>query len=222
MAQISNSSFSLSPDLQKLFENINKQQLDLENQITKLNNVVDLLKQQEMILEIKEEVKDLDKWIEEVKSSADEQEKEKDKQFVLNKLKKNEEQFKQIQASIRRAILTSKQNIEKEFKHQREMLLSRKVNGDDNDYDKRDGVLKHAILNSTSDVTGALRRTTQLMQQEIERNESSKTLKSTHNEYRGLTSIIRSSKQLITKLEQKFGILVFLGFLGLLLGSFEY
>ncbi|CAJ0747419.1 151_t:CDS:2 [Entrophospora sp. SA101] len=220
MAQISNSSFSLSPDLQKLFENINKQQLDLENQITKLNNVVDLLKQQEMILEIKEEVKDLDKWIEEVKSSADEQEKEKDKQFVLNKLKKNEEQFKQIQASIRRAILTSKQNIEKEFKHQREMLLSRKVNGDDNDYDKRDGVLKHAILNSTSDVTGALRRTTQLMQQEIERSVYS--AKSTHNEYRGLTSIIRSSKQLITKLEQKFGILVFLGFLGLLLGSFEY
>ncbi|CAJ0767089.1 1965_t:CDS:2 [Entrophospora sp. SA101] len=212
MAQISNSSFSLSPDLQKLFENINKQQLDLENQITKLNNVVDLLKQQEMILEIKEEVKDLDKWIEEVKSSADEQEKEKDKQFVLNKLKKNEEQFKQIQASIRRAILTSKQNIEKEFKHQREMLLSRKVNGDDNDYDKRDGVLKRRNF---SDVTGALRRTTQLMQQEIERSVySAKVL--------GLTSIIRSSKQLITKLEQKFGILVFLGFLGLLLGSFEY
>ncbi|CAJ0627214.1 11315_t:CDS:2 [Entrophospora sp. SA101] len=208
MAQISNSSFSLSPDLQKLFENINKQQLDLENQITKLNNVVDLLKQQEMILEIKEEVKDLDKWIEEVKSSADEQEKEKDKQFVLNKLKKNEEQFKQIQASIRRAILTSKQNIEKEFKHQREMLLSRKVNGDDNDYDKRDGVLKRRNF---SDVTGALRRTTQLMQQEIERSVySAKVL--------GLTSIIRSSKQLITKLEQSdwtdrllilFGLLVF-------------
>ena len=50
-------------------------------------------------------------------------------------------------------------------------------------------------------------------------DESSRSVKTTYNEYRGFTSVVRSSKQLITKLEQSdwtdrllilFGLFVFL------------
>ncbi|CAG8604488.1 6924_t:CDS:2, partial [Racocetra fulgida] len=164
----------------------------LETKVTQLKNVIALTTQQELYTEIRDGVKELEKWIEDIKQTADEQEREKDKQTILHRL----------QASIRRAVLTSKQNIEREAKIEREMLLG------------------------PSDVTDALRRTTQLMQQEIERSaysakildESSRALKSTYSEYRGFSSVLRGSKQLITKLEQidwtdrlliLFGLLVF-------------
>ncbi|CAG8743037.1 948_t:CDS:2, partial [Gigaspora rosea] len=154
----------------------------------------------------------LEKWIEDIKQTADEQEREKDKQTILHRLQRNEEQYKQLQASIRRAVLTSKQNIEREAKIEREMLLGR-VDGRNTfafEMRRRNFTSEDALLHSASDVTDALRRTTQLMQQEIERSaysakildESSRALKSTYSEYRGFSSVLRGSKQLITKLEQ--------------------
>ncbi|CAG8637666.1 13500_t:CDS:2 [Rhizophagus irregularis] len=198
---------TISPQVLVLFENLNKRQLELENKVTQLKNVIILLTQQELAAEIRNGVKELEKWIE---------------------LHRNEEQFKQLQVSIRRAILTSKQNIEKEAKIEREMLLGR-GHGKQEVFEmrRRNLTSEDTLLHSASDVTESLRRTTQLMEQEIERSaysakildESSRTLKTTFNEYRGFSSVVRSSKQLITKLEQSdwtdrllilFGLFVFL------------
>ncbi|RIA94825.1 Sec20-domain-containing protein [Glomus cerebriforme] len=218
----------ISPEVHILFENLNKRQLELENNVTHLKNVIVLSTQQELAAEIRNGIKELGKWIEDVKQIAEEQEKEKDKQAILEMLRRNEEQFKQLQVSIRRAILTSKQNIEKEAKIEREMLLGR-GHGKQEVFEmrRRNLTSEDALLHSASDVTESLRRTAQLMEQEIERSaysakildESSRTLKTTFNEYRGFSSVVRSSKQLITKLEQSdwtdrllilFGLFVFL------------
>ncbi|CAG8559613.1 7407_t:CDS:2 [Acaulospora morrowiae] len=195
-----------------LFENLNKRQLELENKITQLKNVIIFSVQQELSAEIRDGIKELGKLIDDIKQLADEQEKEKDKQQILQRLHRNEEQYKQLQASLRRAILTSKQNIEREAKIEREMLLGRNDGRNQEVFEmrRRNFTSEDSLLHSASDVTESLRRTTQLMQQEIERSaysaklldESSRTLKSTYNEYRGFNSVIRGSKQLITKLEQ--------------------
>ncbi|CAG8496559.1 12044_t:CDS:2 [Funneliformis mosseae] len=205
-----------SPEVFTLFENLNKRHLELENNVTRLKNVIVLSIQQGLAAEIREGVKEFGKWIEVGIT-------------ILQMLRRNEEQFKQLQSSIRRAILASKQNIDKEAKIEREMLLGR---GDGRNLEafemrRRNLTSEDAILHSASDVTESLRRTTQLMQQEIERSaysakvldESSRTLKTTFNEYRGFSSVVRSSKQLITKLEQSdwtdrllilFGLFVFI------------
>ncbi|RGB26689.1 Sec20-domain-containing protein [Rhizophagus diaphanus] len=219
---------TISPQILVLFENLNKRQLELENKVTQLKNVIILLTQQELAAEIRNGVKELEKWIEDIKEIAEEQETDKEKQVIMQKLHRNEEQFKQLQVSIRRAILTSKQNIEKEAKIEREMLLGR-GHGKQEVFEmrRRNLTSEDTLLHSASDVTESLRRTTQLMEQEIERSaysakildESSRTLKTTFNEYRGFSSVVRSSKQLITKLEQSdwtdrllilFGLFVFL------------
>ncbi|KAF0474727.1 Sec20-domain-containing protein [Gigaspora margarita] len=203
---------TLSPEILARFESINRRQLDLETKVTQLKNVITLTAQQELYSDIRDGVKELEKWIEDIKQTADEQEREKDKQTILHRLQRNEEQYKQLQASIRRAVLTSKQNIEREAKIEREMLLGR-VDGRNTfafEMRRRNFTSEDALLHSASDVTDALRRTTQLMQQEIERSaysakildESSRALKSTYSEYRGFSSVLRGSKQLITKLEQ--------------------
>ncbi|CAG8769680.1 12100_t:CDS:2, partial [Funneliformis caledonium] len=85
-------------------------------------------------------------------------------------------------------ILASKQNIDKEAKIEREMLLDR---GDDHNLK----AFKMRRRNLT--LVESLRRTTQLMQQEIEQSaylakvldESSRTLKTTFNEYQGFSSV---------------------------------
>ncbi|CAG8454965.1 3849_t:CDS:2 [Acaulospora colombiana] len=194
-----------------LFENLNKRQLELEAKITQLKNVIIFSAQQELSAEIRDGIKELGKLIDDIKQLADEQEKEKDRQAILQRLLRNEDQYKQLQVSLRRAILTSKQNIEREAKIEREMLLGRN-DGRNQAFEmrRRNLTSEDALLHSATDVTESLRRTTQLMQQEIERSvysakvldESSKALKSTYNEYRGFTSVIRGSKQLITKLER--------------------
>ncbi|RHZ86669.1 hypothetical protein Glove_48g65 [Diversispora epigaea] len=220
---------TLAPEILSLFENLNKRQLEIEEKITRLKNVLNLITQQELSAEIRGSIKELGKLIDAVKLIAEEQEKEKDKNAILQRLQRNEELHKQLQASHRRAILTSKQNIEREAKIEREMLLGRGDSGRNlNVFEMRNRNLtsEDTLIHSAKDVTESLRRTTELMQQEIERSaysakildESSKTLKTTFSEYRGFASVVRGSKQLITKLEQIdwtdrlliiFGLLVF-------------
>ncbi|CAI2175438.1 13906_t:CDS:2 [Funneliformis geosporum] len=214
-----------SPEVLTLFENLNKRHLELENNVTRLKNVIVLPIQQGLAAEIREGVKEFGKWIEVGISFII------PLTSIIFELRRNEDQFKQLQSSIRRAILASKQNIEKEAKIEREMLLGR---GDGRNLEafemrRRNLSSEDAILHSASDVTESLRRTTQLMQQEIERSaysakvldESSRTLKTTFNEYRGFSSVVRSSKQLITKLEQKCGIQDLGGYLGSLRGLYK-
>lgn len=55
---------TISPQVLVLFENLNKRQLELENKVTQLKNVIILSTQQELAAEIRNGVKELEKWIE--------------------------------------------------------------------------------------------------------------------------------------------------------------
>ncbi|CAG8753430.1 12975_t:CDS:1, partial [Gigaspora rosea] len=55
---------TLSPEILARFENINRRQLDLETKVTQLKNVITLTAQQELYSDIRDGVKDLEKWIE--------------------------------------------------------------------------------------------------------------------------------------------------------------
>jgi hypothetical protein len=55
---------SISAQVLSLFENLNKRQLELENTVTQLKNVIILSTQQELAAEIRNGVKELEKWIE--------------------------------------------------------------------------------------------------------------------------------------------------------------
>ncbi|CAG8534860.1 4936_t:CDS:2 [Ambispora gerdemannii] len=231
---------SLSLEILRHFETINRLQLDLEASITNLTNVTELSEQQEVSSLIRVGVKDLGKLIEGMKQLAEEQDRDKDRQAILQRLRRNEDQYKQLervfvnslyttnrlQASLRRAILTSKQNIEREAKLQL-FALGEGRKGEAYEMRRRNLSSDDSVLRATDDVTKTLQRTVQLMQQEIERSaysaksleDSSRILKSTYNEFRGFTAVVRGSKQLITKLEQSdwtdrllilFGLFVFI------------
>ena len=55
---------ALSHEVLNLFENLNKRQLELENNVTRLKNVIVLSTQQELAAEIRDGAKELGKWIE--------------------------------------------------------------------------------------------------------------------------------------------------------------
>jgi len=55
---------TISPEVLNLFERLNKRQLELENNVTRLKNVIVLSTQQELATEIRDGVKELGKWIE--------------------------------------------------------------------------------------------------------------------------------------------------------------
>ncbi|ORX95899.1 Sec20-domain-containing protein, partial [Basidiobolus meristosporus CBS 931.73] len=212
-------------EIQRYYEQLDKSELEIERLLTKLTNSTSVFENQQLSQEIRDKFRLFSKAIESIKLISDEQDKEEDRRSLLNKLERHEEHHKQLQVAIRKTILAAKQNIEKQTRLEREYLLKdahkaielRKRNMRNND----------GMLRTASDITDSLRRTTQLMSQEIERSaysakvldDSSKMLRSTHNEYRGFHSVMRASKQLITKLEQSdwtdrflilFGLLVFM------------
>ncbi|KAG9289260.1 hypothetical protein G9A89_007505 [Geosiphon pyriformis] len=200
---------TLPTEIHRLFEDLNRRQLELETSVTSLKHVCDLFKQQELAAYIRLGMRELEKQLEHLKQTAEEQDRDKDIQAILQRLERNQEQFKQLQGSIRQAILISNQNIEKEAKLQL-LEISEGRKGEAYELRRRNLTSDDAVLRATDDVTKTLQRTVQLMQQEIERSaysaksleDSSRTLKTTYKEFHGFTAVVRGSKQLITKLEQ--------------------
>ncbi|KAF9578358.1 hypothetical protein BGW38_005880 [Lunasporangiospora selenospora] len=144
-------------------------------------------------------------------------------------LGKIEIQFKQQQQSLRQAILTSKQNIDREAVSERELLLGGSKSAKELQELRRrgkSGDTNEHLLNTSREQNESLNRTLQLMQQEVERtshsakliDESSKTLQSTVKEYHTYDEVLKRGKNLISKLSQAdwmdrlligFGLLLF-------------
>ncbi|KAF9994318.1 hypothetical protein BGZ79_000941 [Entomortierella chlamydospora] len=132
--------------------------------------------------------------------------------------------------SLRQAILTSKQTVEREARTERELLFSGSKSAIELSQIRRRGTgdpnSSEYLLNTSKEQNESLSRTLKLMQQEVERtahsakvlDESSKTLKATVNEYQTYDEVLKRGKNLITKLNQAdlmdrlligFGLLVF-------------
>ncbi|CAG8620659.1 3323_t:CDS:2 [Paraglomus brasilianum] len=215
---------TINTEALRLFESLNRKQYELETKVTALKNITDSATHQEYTADLRNGVKELARKIEDLKQLADEQEKAKDRDAILQRLRRNEDHHRTLQVSIRRATVASKQNIDKLARS--ELLELAEGKKSDIELRRRNPNSEDAILHAANDVTESLRRTTQLMRQEIERSaysakvldDSSRTLKTAYSEYRSFSSLVRGSKQLITKLEQSdwtdrlliiFGLLVF-------------
>ncbi|KAF9986403.1 hypothetical protein BGZ65_007756 [Modicella reniformis] len=221
---------TLPRPIQTQMDTLRKQYHSLDNLISRLNNLSGgtLADHQELSRTAREESKAIEVKIEELRFLSDEQDREADRTLILAMLEKIETQFKQQQQSLRQSVLTSKQTIDREARTERELLfrgsaielgeLRRRTaaNGDTGDY----------LLSTSREQNESLSRTLKLMQQEVERtahsakviDDSSKTLKSTVNEYQTYDEVLKRGKNLITKLNQAdwmdrlligFGLLLF-------------
>ncbi|RKO90856.1 Sec20-domain-containing protein [Blyttiomyces helicus] len=172
--------------------------------------------------EVKEGLKTVIKGIEDLNDVAEEQDREADAEAIRARLDKHESQ---LQSSLRRANLSAKQNMDKAVLAEREELLSGGA-------DRRAARMRklhanEAVSQVSNELTSSLRDAVQMMNVEVERSaqaaktlaDSTRVLEQTGGEYRTFESVLKTSKQLVTKLQQRdwtdrllllFGLFVFL------------
>ncbi|CEP07446.1 hypothetical protein [Parasitella parasitica] len=201
------------------FRSLSRLAAECQRQVERLHRVDSIIVQKEVAELIKSSIRCLSTDIAVVKQLAEEQDTEATKTKIMDRLEEYEKQLKQLKVSSRQAILLSKKRVEDQEKRNREELFgigSKRVDGKSftEQYElKQKGLQKgrhdEAVLRASSDVTEALKRTSTLMQQELEKStfsasmlaESSKTLASTHTEYQNLGALLHISKNVITQLE---------------------
>ncbi|RCH94669.1 hypothetical protein CU098_005119 [Rhizopus stolonifer] len=211
------------------FRSLSRLAAECQRQIERLNQVDSITVQKEVAELIKSSIRCLEQDIQQL---AEEEDKEASKLAILNRVGEYENQLKQLQVNSRQAILRSKKRVDDQEKKNREALFgSRNGKSFTEQYELKQrnvqrGKHDEALLRASSDVTEALKRTSTLMQQELEKStisasmlaESSKTLSSTNMEYQNLGSLVHISKRVITQLEASdwldrllllFGLLIF-------------
>ncbi|KAF9978100.1 Vesicle transport protein S20 [Actinomortierella ambigua] len=224
----------LPKPVQTQMDSLRKQYHALDSLITRLTTLsgCPLSVQQDLARQAREEARAIEAKIEDLKQLADEQDKESDRTMILVMLERIEAQFKQQHHALRQAILTSKKTIDKEAKTERELLLGGSKSASELSEIRRrgasggNGPTAEYLLNTSKEHNESLSRTLKLMQQEVERtahsakviDDSSRTLRSTVNEYQTYDEVLKRGKHLITKLSQAdwtdrlligFGLLVF-------------
>ncbi|KAG2194650.1 hypothetical protein INT47_002334 [Mucor saturninus] len=199
------------------FRSLSKLAAECQRQVERLHHVDSMTVQKEVADLIKSSIRCLQQDIEVVKLLAEQEDREASKMNILNRLHEYEKQCRQLQVSSRQAILLSKKRVDDQEKKDREELFGLgKKNGKSftEQYELKQRVAHRgqqddAVLRASSDVTEALKRTSTLMQQELEKStfsasmlsESSRTLSSTYSEYQNLSSLVQISKRVITQLE---------------------
>ncbi|KAG0296056.1 Vesicle transport protein S20 [Dissophora globulifera] len=224
---------TLPRPVQTQMDALRKQYLTLDELIARLRNLTGgtLSVQQELVRNAREASKAIEAKIEDMRLLSDEQDREADRARIVAMLDKFETQFKQQQQALRQAILTSKQTIDREAKTERDLLFQGSKSAIELSQIRRRGAAGNTnsseyMLNTSKEHNESLGRTLMMMQQEVERtshsvkviDDSSKTLKSTVDEYRTFDEVLKRGKTLITKLNQAdwtdrlligFGLLLF-------------
>ncbi|KAJ1917186.1 Vesicle transport protein S20 [Tieghemiomyces parasiticus] len=205
-----------------------------ERELTQLisaltTSITTAAEQQELAAIVRDKHKGIQRTIERLKGHAEEEDREADRQNYLDRLVAHEQHAKNAQRAIRAALIKSKQSLDQRARDERAELLKgatvETVRA--NELRRRRAAEGNVVLNAASDVTDALRRTTKLMSNEVERSvantaeleESSRLVGLTLGEHQSLSGLLKSSQTIITKLEQGdwtdrlimfFGLFVFL------------
>ncbi|KAJ3041438.1 hypothetical protein HDV00_009418 [Rhizophlyctis rosea] len=175
--------------------------------------------------DIRREMKGLLKNIEDLKLAADEQDRDQDVKLILTKLTRHEEQYRQLQISLRKASLSAKKNMDAAAQKEREDLLKGSAERRTERISNLQG--NESLVSTSNELTDSLRQAVQMMSAEVERSaqtaksieDSTTILRQTNTEYRNFQSILGTSKRLVTRLKQRdwtdrlllvFGVLVFL------------
>ncbi|TPX60739.1 hypothetical protein PhCBS80983_g01603 [Powellomyces hirtus] len=174
--------------------------------------------------QIRAELKAILRGIEDLKFAAEEEDRPSDTEVILDRVAHHEDQHRQLQAALRKANLQSKQNIERAAEAERQELLK---GGTDRRHLRMQRMQDaNSALQASSELTSSLSQALGMISTEVAKSEeaakllddSTRIMQKTSTEYRTLSMVTRTSRQLITKLQRRdwtdrllllFGLLVF-------------
>ncbi|KAL6637365.1 hypothetical protein ACP70R_024937 [Stipagrostis hirtigluma subsp. patula] len=119
-----------------------------------------------------------------------------------------DEQYKKLRASLRNANLQAKENIKKAAQEERELLLG---GGEESTIRRRNLQTKAGMTSAAERITESLRRSRQLMVQEVERSantlatfdESTSVLRKAEGEYQGHRSLLMRTRGLLSTMQRQ-------------------
>ncbi|ONK73664.1 uncharacterized protein A4U43_C04F33990 [Asparagus officinalis] len=123
-------------------------------------------------------------------------------------LKSWKEQYQSLHMSLRNANLQAKSNIQKAAREERELLLG---GGEESTIRRRNLQTKAGMTSAAESITESLRRTRQLMVQEVERSastletfdQSTSVLKKAESEYKGHRSLLMRTRRLLSTMRRQ-------------------
>lgn len=133
---------------------------------------------------------------------------EEEAQAAQVMLRSWKEQYQSLHMSLRNASLQAKSNIQKAAREERELLLG---GGEESTIRRRNLQTKAGMTSAAESITESLRRTRQLMVQEVERtgstlvtfDESTSVLKKAESEYKGHRSLLMRTRQLLSTMRRQ-------------------
>ncbi|KAL1968296.1 hypothetical protein VTN77DRAFT_2131 [Rasamsonia byssochlamydoides] len=142
------------------------------------------------------------------RKGAETGEKDAEKRRVVGLAERLTEELKRTRAEFRAAQLQANRNAEAARRKERELLLARPPEGGERQKPSEKLTHDDLVVNASSDVTAALRRTHQLMQAELSRSQfaqetleqSTAALSSLSESYSNLDTILSSSRVLVSSL----------------------
>ncbi|KAF8674001.1 Sec20 protein [Rhizoctonia solani] len=169
--------------------------------------------QQQYAAELRDDTEAITKRLEDFATLAEDQEREIERVQVKQWVNELYDELSRIKSDSRAALLASKRAIDSDARSRRDELLGsaalqQKRAAEAEAHKQR--ATEDKLMAASDDVTEALRRTTRLMQQELERSvlstqmlqESSKTLRSTTDVYVNLDNLMDVSQVLIKALQR--------------------
>lgn len=154
-------------------------------------------------LKVKQKMNSLKKKVESLEQVAIEQDKESDRLSILAAMQHHRKEISSLQVSIRKANLASKAIIDK---NEKEELL-----GGKSSIVRQRNFSKENLAKTASNITQDLMSIARMMESRVKQSEedmqmlasSSAQIKDTQEEFRGLTGIIQTSKNLLNKYNRR-------------------
>ncbi|KAI9595182.1 Sec20-domain-containing protein [Syncephalis fuscata] len=183
--------------------------------------------QRDLAATARTQLRQFERAITDARELAEDEDREQDRIALLRQIDRHDAHRKQLQTALRKATLEGKRKADAHARFEREALLGSSGANNGLSNNRRVQSTEKAMMRASSEVTESLRRTTQLMQAEVEKSslnattleDSSRLLRAAHGEYRGLDTVLRTSRQVLTRLERGdwtdrllilFGLFVFL------------
>ncbi|XP_074338160.1 uncharacterized protein LOC141675692 [Apium graveolens] len=129
-------------------------------------------------------------------------------QSAVSLLKSWKDLIQRLRLNLRNANLQAKENMKKAAKEERELLLG---GGEESTIRRRNLQTKSGMTSAAETITDSLRRTRQLMVQEVERSgstlmafeESTGVLKKAESEYKGHRSLLMRTRNLLSTMQRQ-------------------
>jgi len=213
-----------SQNIEDAFRELVNKEFEIREDIVELQDGEFTISQMQAVNErIKQKQEILAKHIKSLKLRAEENDSEKVKLHILERLKIHEKESEELRAALRKANLVSKKNLENRYEKERGFLLE----GGEEALKLHNERAREDMLRTSKSITEGLRRTRSAMNSEVERTnaaiqaleEDKRTISSITQTHTGYTASLRTGRGLLNKLKAReitdrflifFGVFVFL------------